>query len=433
MEHDNEIEKIIMNIKQGTGSITSLVYLKAQCTMLLLQFLYRMYKERLIKPREFKSMEKFIKATGGKFNIMNVPETKKINSASLKKEMDEAGIRYYVFPDLNKKDGVFQVAVFSEDQNKFNAIYNRNLMANMQGGKKTLQELQAVTEGNVSIVSIPLEGKEDIIQNDFNALKVNYSILPDLKVGDGEIQVVVANVDLSKVQHWFDLYKKDQLNQGKEVPEMTVINQEQYASTGKMTEEEYINTGDEKVKAANEKYEGKEKGVIEKNAINAEKGIRNMSDMAYEELHNNPDYLEITINHETLIEKSQYAEGIMENLPDVFAARIPGTWGKTEQTLLLPKDKVFETDNGKTYIAFLKADTKPIVYDASGKVIPKDERLTGSDLYREQWDKVQRKFEDGSKHALQQDKMIPEMEKSIESAATVLPTEKIPTPPVKVK
>lgn len=392
MENDNEIEKIIMNIKQGTGSIASLVYVKAQCVLLLLQFFYRMYKERLIKPREFKSMKEFVKATGGKFNIMNVPEMKNMSMESLKKEMDEAGIRYYIFPDLNKKDGVFQVAVFSEDQNKFNAIYNRNLMVNMQGGKKTLEELQAVTEGNVSIVSVPLEGKEDVIKNDFESLKVNYAILPDLKVGDGEVQVMVANVDLVKVQHWFDLYKKDQLKQGNEMPEMMVINQEQYASTGKMTEEEYVNTGDEKVKAANEKYEGKEKGIIENMAINSEKNkIRNMSDMAYDDYHNNPDYLEITINKESLIENSKYAQSIMDKMPNVFASRIPGTYGKNEETLILPKENVFETDDGKTYIAFLQSNKKLMVYDAQGKPIPADKRQNGAGIYK-RFDEVTRRF-----------------------------------------
>lgn len=427
MENDQEIDKIIMNIKQGTGSVTSLVYMKAQCVMLLLQFLYRMYKERLIKPHEFKNMQEFVKATNGRFNIMNVPEMKIMSKASLKSELDNAGVRYYIFPDLNRKDGVYQVAVFSEDQGKFNAIYNRNLMQNMQGGMKSMEELQAVTEGNTSIVSVPMEDKKDVIKNDFDALKVNYAILPDLKVGDGEVQVVVANVDLPKVQHWFELYKNDQLAQGNEVKDMSIINQEQYASTGKMTEEEYINTGDEKVKAANAKYEGREKGVIEKNAINSEKKIRTISDVAYDELYNNPDYHEITINAGTLVGNSMYAGDIMSRLPDAFASRIPGTYGKEEElTLILPKKNVFSTDGGQTYIAFLKKDEKPMVY-RGGKPLPMEDRWTGESLY-EIYAEVTRKFQNGKKQALQEDKTA-EVIKSAES----LSADKIPSVPVKVK
>ena len=37
-----------------------------------------------------------------------------------------------------------------------------------------------------------------MLKDDFDVLQVNYSMLPDLNVGDGDIQVVVANADLAK-------------------------------------------------------------------------------------------------------------------------------------------------------------------------------------------------------------------------------------------
>lgn len=43
---------------------------------------------------------------------------------------------------------------------------------------------------------------------------INYSQLPDLHVGDGEIQVVVANADLPKVESWYKLYREDLLKKG---------------------------------------------------------------------------------------------------------------------------------------------------------------------------------------------------------------------------
>lgn len=428
MENDNEIDRVIMNIKQGTGSLASLVYVQAQCVMLLIQFFYRMYKERLIRPREFKSVQDFIKSTSGHFSIMNVPKTGTVNEKSLSKELDELGIRYMICPDLDKKDNLFQVMVYDDDRGKFDAVYTRNLMANMQGGMKSIDELLAVTEGSTNIISIPMEGKEDIVKNDFDALRVNYSILPDLKVGDGEMQIVIANVDLPKVQHWFNLYKNDELKKGNEVGDLTVINSEKYANTGKMTEEEYIKTGDEKVQEANEKYEGQEKSNIEKDALRVE-SVKTTSDKAYEKLHNDPDYLEITINHDSLIEKSMYAESVMQKSPQLFAARIPGTYGSNEETLVLPKKNVFETDEGKTYIAFIKKSDKPAVLGPDGSVKPKEQRKTGEEVYNA-YDEVMRHFRNGQKHSLE--KIQPDLKQEIKAESIPIPL-KQPTPPLKVK
>ena len=299
-------------------------------------------------------------------------------------------------------------------------------MANMQGGKKSLDELQAVTEGNTSIISLPLENKKDVITKDFKALRINYAMLPDLKVGDGEIQVVVANVDLHKVQHWFEIYKSSQLKQGNEVGEIKILNSESYAETGKMTEEEYIKTGDEKVQAANEKYEGQEKSNIEKDALRVE-NAKTVSDVAYEKLHNDPDYLEITINRDSLIEKSMYAESVMQKSPQLFAARIPGTYGSNEETLVLPKQNVFETDEGKTYIAFIKKSDKPAVIGPDGSIQPQKQRKTGEEVYKA-FDQVMRHFRNGQKQSLE--KIQPNLKQEVKTEGIAL---KQPTPPLKVK
>ena len=251
-------------------------------------------------------------------------------------------------------------------------------------------------------------------------------MLPDLKVGDGEIQVVVANVDLHKVQHWFEIYKSSQLKQGNEVGEIKILNSESYAETGKMTEEEYIKTGDEKVQAANEKYEGQEKSNIEKDALRVE-NAKTVSDVAYEKLHNDPDYLEITINRDSLIEKSMYAESVMQKSPQLFAARIPGTYGSNEETLVLPKQNVFETDEGKTYIAFIKKSDKPAVIGPDGSIQPKKQRKTGEEVYKA-FDQVMRHFRNGQKQSLE--KIQPNLKQEVKTEGIAL---KQPTPPLKVK
>ena len=114
----------------------------------------------------------------------------------------------------------------------------------------------------------------------------------------------------------------------------------------------------------------------------------------YQELHKHPDYQEITINRETLIDQSRIAR---EKNPEVeakgmFASRVPGTWGENERTLVLPTDQVFQTDGGKTYLAFLAKNEKQILLDANGKPVSADHRPTGSELYASNYDKVERMF-----------------------------------------
>ena len=76
----------------------------------------------------------------------------------------------------------------------------------------------------------------------------------------------------------------------------------------------------------------------------------------------------------------------------MFASRIPGTWGEKERTLVLPTDQVFQTDGGKTYLAFLAKNEKQILLDANGKPVSADHRPTGSDLYTSNYEKVDRMF-----------------------------------------
>lgn len=89
---------------------------------------------------------------------------------------------------------------------------------------------------------------------------INYSQLPDLHVGDGEIQVVVANADLPKVESWYKLYREDLLKKGMtDVPAMKKMSMDNYMQTGQQTESEYIDTASPELKAANAKYEGEQK------------------------------------------------------------------------------------------------------------------------------------------------------------------------------
>ena len=215
-----------------------------------------------------------------------------------------------------------------------------------------------------------------------------------MNIGDGEIQVVVANADLPKVEHWYRMLQEKCLSEGKEIKDFETIDMGQYRETGTMNEEAYVDTASGEMKEKLGKYEGQERGELEEKVLETENSIKSISNERYQELHNHPDYVEITINRETLIDQSRIAR---EKNPEVeakgmFASRIPGTWGEKERTLVLPTDQVFQTDGGKTYLAFLAKNEKQILLDANGKPVSADHRPTGSDLYASNYEKVDRMF-----------------------------------------
>ncbi len=432
-EENIEKSKILMSVRKSALLMDPFFKIGAASTMMLVVFLARMVKEHKLKKGEFQNFQEFLKATNGKYKLVNIPVEKKngltwIGQENFSKELEklrELGIRFTLMPDLNEKDSFQQLAIYEEDKEKFSAWYERYLMSKMQGGEKEVENLKAFTEGQISIVSVPLEGKEDFFEQDFKTLGINYAVLPDLHVGDGDIHLIVANADLDKLQYWYEKYKEDALNAGEEIKDMKIVEMNDYTRTGEMTEESYIDTASEELKKANEKYENKEPGSIEKSVQAQDCEIKNATDAAYEEFRANKEYQEISINCETLVENMSLGEKQRNEFLErgMFASRIPGTYGKTEEILLIPTDQVFQTDNGQTYLAFLDKNTEPLVLDSRGKIIPIDKRLTGKELYQKRYDPVNQKFAHRNKV---------QVEKTIEKAPKNIAV-KAPVPPVKVK
>ena len=208
------------------------------------------------------------------------------------------GIGHLVMLNLDKNDGMVQVAVYSGDKEVFDSWLSRYLMSQMQGGEKSWRDLDNLTNARTTIISIPVEENRIFSREDFEKLKINFSVLPDLNVGDGEIQLVIANSDMPKVQFWYERFQETKLEQGEETEALKVMDLSDYTSTGNLTEEAYVNTASEEYVKANEKYEGKSPGVIEKSLTEQEKN--------YEKYHSDPAYREISIDKETLIENSHF-------------------------------------------------------------------------------------------------------------------------------
>ena len=382
MEQNRETEKVILSVQKATLLMDPFFKLGVTGTILLITYLARMRKEGILNKGEFKDFQQFVRATDGNFTIENLPAPEGFKMEQLQK----LGIRGTVMPDLNPDDGFIQLAIYGDDKEKFQAWFSRYLMSRMQGGKHQKQDLINLTGGNTSIISIPFEKNKRLVQSDFDKLGINYAVLPDLRVGDGEIQIMVANMDMPKVEHWYQLYQEQQLSRGNEVKDLRRVSMEQYTKTAEMTEEQYVDTASPDLKKKMEKYEGREPGEIEKTVMKREQEIQSVADEKYQSFHTDPSYVEITINHETLVEKSTYASTLASERYGLFASRIPGTWGKGEKTLVLPSDQVFTLDDGKTYLAFMKKNERPLILGANGKPLPRDKREKGVELYRKRYD-----------------------------------------------
>ena len=359
-------DQIIMQIHNIFRYADPVFRLTTVAAMKLIQFLARMVKEKQLSIMEFEDFGRFLKVTDGKYDIMNIPATDK---NLLKNDLSELNIHYCIMPDLDKEDGLMQVAVYQPDKEKFGAWYERHLLSQMQGGEKELRELRGLTRGNVSIVSFPLEGKEEGLQADFQSLGINYARLPDLKVGDGSIQFEIANSDMAKVNQWYKLKQRDMLKSGEELSPMETISMEQYQQTGALSEQDYINTATEELKQCNSKYEGREKGEIETIMEKKEHIIKDEQTSSYLDHLNDPNYIPVSINRETLVEQSIVTSMMRKHFADrgQFCCRVPGTWekdGREEHILMIPLKDVYEADHGKSYIAFLDKKHLPLVLRA---------------------------------------------------------------------
>lgn len=427
MENDRETQSIMMNIR-GAGAMMKGILLfnnaaAVGTVMLLSTFIKRLANKKLLKPGEVKNLDAFIRKTGGTYQIYNIPA---ISKEQLADELTKSGLQFHVLPDLNKNDGIIQVAIDKKDKDKFNPWFERHILANLKGGEHSRFELENLTNNNLSIISVPMEEKVELLRKDFDTLGINYTLLPDLRVGDGEIQLMVANADLQKAQHWYKLYQEGiiKLNPEAEVGELRVITQEQYTETARTTEKEYIKNADPQYQAANKEFE-REPGELELTAaIAGSAQQKTTSDIEYEQLKNDIAFEEITINKETLVENSSYGGFKTTSAGDLFASRIPGTYGDSELTMVIDAENVFETDDGLTYIAFLHKDEKPIMLDKDGKPISPERKLTGSEIYAKHYEKVERQFKNKERVA---EKGI----KSLKGTNELIP--RTPTNPMKRK
>ena len=291
---------------------------------------------------------------------------------------------------------ILQIAIMDEDKEKFSVWYEAYLTKKMKRGEHTLENLKSLTQNHISIISLPLEGSEQIFREDFQALGINYAILPDLgwrwsASDDG------SGYDLQKVEHWYKLHQEDVLKEGVELPDLNQIDMTTYQKTGEMSSDDYIATENSELKALNQKYE-QAAGTLETSYFAKESLIKSDESTIYEAFENDLRYQKFTINAETLVTPvcetvlgKREQKAMMDN--GYFLSRVPGTYGKNVNYLLVPNSQVFCSKDQKTYTAFLKKDQKPILFDGKFQIVHYAERKSTEELFRTSYDLSQREKE----------------------------------------
>ena len=72
-EYDYGAREVIMNIQQAARWMDPFFKIGAIGAVVLIQFMARMAKEHLISEKDCTNVQSFMKATDGKYDIMNVP------------------------------------------------------------------------------------------------------------------------------------------------------------------------------------------------------------------------------------------------------------------------------------------------------------------------------------------------------------------------
>ena len=380
--------EIIAHIMRGNQSFNVVLSAGVRAILLLLQHLHRMHREKLLMGGEVENFERFVKATGGRFDIVNVPIADGDNAAfaEFKKNLDDLKVRYHILPDLDGADKRIQICVFQPDAGRFAGSFKEYIQKQLSGGELLENNLLNLTEGQASLVSVQGEERKAEIQKDFDNLKINYAVMPDLKVGDGKIQFLVANHDIPRLKQWYRLYQQDMLKAGKAISDLRAISLDEYQATADMSAEDYINTSTPELKARLEKYQTLEKGEFERAVDELENQVRQADTYTFEKFLKSTEYEMVSVDHKTLVEPvdtSSFPETEKEN----FICRIPGTFGEDARYLSVPKEQVFLLSMGgrDRYFSFVKSEEPPTVLDAAGKKV--SEFATGRALM-EHFDRV---------------------------------------------
>ena len=273
--------------------------------------------------------------------------------------------------------------IYREDLQKFQNFFGSYIQENLSGGEKEVEDLNNFTGGKTSIVSVP-EVSLEKLEEAMETLQVDYAYLPDLNLKDGEKQFIISSASEQNMKEVYRLYREGLAKRGEEIPDMKIMkSEEEYQKTAKITEEDYKNGAVGKAKEANDKYAGKEITMKDRIFLYRENDIRPSVCHACGEFLNDETFLKLSIDDATLVHQDTdpVPEQLMTRFPENFYCRVPGTYGKDEQILEVPKKQVFEVNDAdrRRYLVFVKKDEQPTVLSPGGK--KHTEYKNGEDLF----------------------------------------------------
>lgn len=250
----SEISDTATLVKLSTEGTYYLIKGSVKGILYLYQTLKKLNAAKVLGNGEVENFEKFLKATEGKYKILNVPTEDPEEIARMKSDLDKLHIGYTVLPDLNVGDGQIQVAYAIEDMDKIESWYRSFCLDHLQsGGEKSYRDLVNLTDGQISIVNIPwpdvkatVENTEDPVYQIKEALKeentdFSKGVLPDLNKKEKNITVMVPSYRTEDMKEWYRNYNDSQ-------EELQVQSINDYLGTGMLDEYTYVETADRKNK-----------------------------------------------------------------------------------------------------------------------------------------------------------------------------------------
>ena len=120
MSEISDTATLIKLSSQGTyflakGSVKAILY--------LYQTIKKLQAANVLGKGEVEEFEKFLKATEGKYRIINIPTEKTEELNQMREDLNQMHISYTVLPDLNVGDGQTQIAYAIADTEKVEAWY----------------------------------------------------------------------------------------------------------------------------------------------------------------------------------------------------------------------------------------------------------------------------------------------------------------------
>lgn len=352
----------------GVKTFLKLSRFDAYLMFKLIQFIARGAKEKLFTNGFVEKFNKFLSETKGEFDIFRIPyrETWSREEAvqDIRKYLDKSGVKYCIQESVNDEDKALHVCVYRKDDQKFNVMFQDYIRNNLAGGELSRNDLVNLTDGKTTIISVPDTAVEDM-KNAMDVLMVNYAALPDLMPDDGEKQFRIATTDLNAAKYAYESYKRALLKRdgtAAAVPEMRVLSDTEYLDTAKETPEKWMESVSPEIAQKLAAYDQLEPNAQEKEIMGFPFEIKPADTYECAVFRHNTAYSELSIDAETLVDKSPVNRHLEQKFESFFFCTIPGTRG--EQTLMLPKNQVFLSEkNGRDrYIAFIRNDRAPKIF-----------------------------------------------------------------------